>query len=103
VSAFDDAALALVNDPNLSRPVLYKPAGTGEGSSIRVILSEPGQVHGFGQTGAMVRDYTAMARQSDVPDAKRGDTLTDGSDIYTVQTVLPDESDVSVTLTLKKS
>lgn len=104
MTAFDDAASALLADPNLSRPVLYKPDGTGAGSAIRCVLSEPGQVHGFGQTGAVVRDVTAMARKSDVADVvARAGTLTDGSAVYTVQAVLPDASDATVTLTLKKS
>lgn len=103
MTAFDDGASALVNDPNLSRPVLYTPGGTGAGTTIRVVLSQAGQVRGFGDTGAMTRDYTAMALKSDVPRAARGDTLTDGSDVYTVETPRPDESDASVTLTLKKT
>jgi len=97
--AFARAVDRLFADPNISRPAIFTPDG-GVPMSVSVILKRPDTDSPLGQLGVTDAEVLADVRVCDLASPKRGDTLTVGPTIYTVQKVRADELRLVWTLDL---
>jgi hypothetical protein len=85
VNAFAAAMGVLAADPNLGTDALYRAAGTGAGSVLRVLRSSPDRLGGgFGTTLVQATDVLAVAVAA-LPAIAAGDTFALGPDLLTVQ------------------
>src|SRR5260221_13766580 len=100
MSAFGDAADVMFSDPNMSTAATYRAGGLGTGTAVTVLFSRPMRDAAFGTSGAIVREIVARVRLSEIPAAKRGDTLEIASVLYKVEEALPDGIDCISKLTL---
>lgn len=75
MSAFAAATDVLFADPHLARDAVYRPAGAGDGTPVRVMLRRPDRIESFGET--RLASSTAMLdlRVSEVAEPAAGDTL----------------------------
>lgn len=100
MTAFDDAAAALLDDPNLGQDGTYTPDG-GFAVSLRVILSRPDKEIDVGISGIHVPLLQASVLVSSLPSgASAGDTLTVGSTDYRVRQVTKDAQQIVAKLDL---
>lgn len=87
MNAFAAATAALMADPNLALPALYKAGGAGPGVTVRVVRSAPDAVaQGFGAAVISATDVLTVAA-ADIPACASGDTFTIGADVLTAQLV----------------
>jgi len=75
VTAFAAATEVLFADPNLARDAVYRPAGTGDGIPVRVMLRRPDRIESFGQTRLASSTTMLDVRASEVAEPVAGDTL----------------------------
>ncbi len=100
MTAFDDAATALFDDPHLAQDGSYTPA-VGASVTLRVLLSRPDKEIDVGISGLHVATLQASVLASALPaDAAAGDTLTVGSDDYRVRQITRDAQQVVARLDL---
>jgi hypothetical protein len=75
VSAFAAATDVLFADPHLARDAVYRPAGAGDGISVRVMCRQPDRIEGFGDTRLASSTTVLDVRVSEVAEPAAGDTL----------------------------
>ncbi len=84
MSAFADGMAAIVADPNLGVPAVYRPGGIGTGVAIRVVRSAPDETFdAFGTTLVRPTDVLLVAT-ADVPAPAKGDVVLVGGEMLTV-------------------
>jgi len=90
VTAFSDAMAAIVADPNLGVPAVYRPGGVGAGLAIRVVRSAPDEVvDAFGTSLVRPTDVLLVAA-ADVPAPAKGDVVLVGTETLTVLAAMRD-------------
>jgi hypothetical protein len=90
VTAFRDAMAAIVADPNLGVPAVYRPVGSGDGIAIRVVRSAPDETFdAFGTTLVRPTDVLLVAAV-DVPAPAKGDVVVVGTDTLNVLAAVRD-------------
>ena len=90
MTAFADAMAAIVADPNLGAPAVYRTGGAGDGIAIRVVRSAPDEViDAFGTTLVRPTDVLLVAA-SDVPVPAKGDVVLVGAETLTVLAAIRD-------------
>ncbi len=100
MTAFDDAASALLADPHLAGDATYTPAG-GFDVSLRVSLSRPDREIDVGISGVHVPSLLASVLVSALPSgAAAGDTLKIGSDKHRVRQITRDAQQIVAVLDL---
>ena len=84
MSAFADAMVALVADPNLGAEAVYRQGGTGPAVPVRVLRSSPDRVaDAFGTEILSATDILSVAIAV-LPDLAAGDSFALGPDLLTV-------------------
>jgi len=83
--AFEAAAADLFANPDVARDATYRPGGSGDGTSIRVIVRSLDRLLDVGEV--RVQTATAMfdVRVAEIPDPRPGDTLAVDGDAFVVQ------------------
>ncbi len=100
MTAFDDAAAALLDNPHLAQDATYTPAG-GFAVSLRVSLSRPDKEIDVGISGIHVPSLLASVLVSALPSgAAAGDTLKIGSDSHRVRQITRDAQQITAQLDL---
>jgi len=90
VTAFRDAMVAIVADPNLSTSAIYRSGGTGPDQAVRVVRSAPDETFdAFGTTLLRPTDVLLVAA-ADVSAPAKGDVVVVGSDTLTVLAAIRD-------------
>lgn len=90
MTAFADAMAAIVADPNLGMPAIYRVGGIGTGVAIRVVRSAPDETFdAFGTTLVRPTDVLLVAL-ADVPAPAKGDVVLVGSETLTVLAAICD-------------
>lgn len=91
MTAFNDAMAAIVADPNLSVPAVYRPGGAGTGVAIRVVHSVPDEViDAFGTSLIRPTDVLLVAA-SEVSAPAKGDVVAVGTETLTVLAAIRDQ------------
>ena len=75
MTAFKAATDVLFADPHLARDAVYRPAGTGDGIPVRVMLRRPNRIESFGETRIASSMTMLDVRISEVAEPVAGDTL----------------------------
>lgn len=90
MTAFADAMAAIVADPNLGVPAIYRVGGVGTGVAIRLVRSAPDEVvDAFGISLLRPTDVLLVAT-ADVPTPAKGDVVLVGSETLTVLVAIRD-------------
>lgn len=84
MDAFSAATDALFTDPNIARDALWRTAGAGAGTTVRVITKRPDQVVGFGDSRAILATMLIDVRRSEIPIPATGDIFEIEGDTFEI-------------------
>ncbi len=90
MTAFAEAMAAIVADPNLGIPAIYRSAGVGDGIAIRVVRSAPDEVVDTFGTSLLRPTDVLLVAAADVPEPAKGDVVLIGADTLTVLAAIRD-------------
>ena len=75
MTAFAAATDVLFADPHLARDAVYRPAGAGDGISVRVMLRQPDRIESCGEARLASSTTLLDVRVSEIAEPAAGDTL----------------------------
>ncbi|MCX8003369.1 MAG: hypothetical protein N2688_00175 [Burkholderiaceae bacterium] len=81
---------AIVADPNIGVPAIYRPGGIGTGVAIRAVRSSPDETFDAFGTALVRPTDVLLVAAADVPAPAKGDVVLVGSDTLTVLTAIGD-------------
>ncbi|MBM3950765.1 MAG: hypothetical protein FJ311_04855 [Rhodospirillales bacterium] len=76
MNAFMGAIDDLFANPDITRTVIYRPGGTGDGIPVRAIARRPDREVEFGDVAVHTATAVFEVRVSEVPTPSEGDTIT---------------------------
>ena len=85
MNAFMGAIDDLFANPDIARDAVWRPGGTGNGTSVRAIARRPDRIAEFGETRVAVPTAVFDIRVSEIPAIAEGDTLEIDGAVFAVQ------------------
>lgn len=84
MGVYDEQMHVYFEDVHLARDAVYRPGGVGEAAGCRVILRQPDEMAGFGETQVVRGSTVVEVRIAEVAAPREGDSFTVGGTVYTV-------------------